>query len=232
MSPATQHHTLCDCAPFKQKRLLSTLLLASAACHDHLLTAVLQHLHQLLCQLAAAVNFHHSHGARPISGLSSLDDAKRRPMHNAQVAEGKTAVLFVCLGNINRSPAAEAVFRNKVQQAGCEDAFVIDSCGTGGGSENWYTPNGFSYHEGGPAQPMPVARPLITRHAHCQTRAAATVPAPACGAHSRSRTSCVRRWCERQPGHVLLHTWQAHVHCTAFERCLRYAQVRMRIRAW
>ncbi|MCR8914050.1 low molecular weight phosphotyrosine protein phosphatase [Marinobacter panjinensis] len=41
-------------------------------------------------------------------------------------------VLFVCLGNICRSPSAEGVFRKVVQQAGLEDRITIDSCGTGG----------------------------------------------------------------------------------------------------
>jgi protein-tyrosine phosphatase len=40
-------------------------------------------------------------------------------------------VLFVCLGNICRSPMAEAVFRHKVQQAGLSDHIAIDSAGTG-----------------------------------------------------------------------------------------------------
>ncbi|EPZ32726.1 Phosphotyrosine protein phosphatase I superfamily domain-containing protein [Rozella allomycis CSF55] len=39
-------------------------------------------------------------------------------------------VLFVCLGNICRSPMAEAVFRHKVEIKGLQDAFHIDSCGT------------------------------------------------------------------------------------------------------
>ncbi len=41
-------------------------------------------------------------------------------------------VLFVCMGNICRSPMAEAVFRHQVGQAGLADRFVIDSAGTGG----------------------------------------------------------------------------------------------------
>jgi protein-tyrosine phosphatase len=50
-----------------------------------------------------------------------------------------TAVLFVCMGNICRSPAAEGVFRKMVADAGRSEAFYIDSAGTIG------------YHAGGRA---------------------------------------------------------------------------------
>lgn len=40
-------------------------------------------------------------------------------------------VLFVCLGNICRSPTAEGVFRQTLKQAGLEHRVLIDSCGTG-----------------------------------------------------------------------------------------------------
>jgi protein-tyrosine phosphatase len=43
-----------------------------------------------------------------------------------------TRVLFVCLGNICRSPAAEGVFLHLLAQEGLEDGFVVDSAGTGG----------------------------------------------------------------------------------------------------
>lgn len=44
----------------------------------------------------------------------------------------KIAVLFVCLGNICRSPMAEAVFRNYVSESDVQHRFSqIDSCGTG-----------------------------------------------------------------------------------------------------
>ncbi|SPO38613.1 probable LTP1 - protein-tyrosine-phosphatase [Pseudozyma flocculosa] len=47
------------------------------------------------------------------------------------------SVLFCCLGNICRSPMAEAVFADLVTKAGLRDRFAkIDSCGTG------------DYHEG------------------------------------------------------------------------------------
>jgi protein-tyrosine phosphatase len=38
-------------------------------------------------------------------------------------------ILFICLGNICRSPTAEAVFRDRVEAAGLSDAFEIDSAG-------------------------------------------------------------------------------------------------------
>ena len=50
-------------------------------------------------------------------------------------------VLFICLGNICRSPAAEAVFRSLISQRGLEARFEVDSAGTGG------------WHEGEPADP-------------------------------------------------------------------------------
>ena len=48
-------------------------------------------------------------------------------------------LLFVCLGNICRSPAAEGVFLHLLAREGLEDQFVVDSAGTG------------SWHVGKPA---------------------------------------------------------------------------------
>lgn len=52
------------------------------------------------------------------------------------MVDTKAAVLFVCLGNICRSPSAEAVFRQKAKQRGLN--LFIDSAGTMG------------YHTGSP----------------------------------------------------------------------------------
>ena len=55
-------------------------------------------------------------------------------------------ILFVCLGNICRSPSAEAVMKKLVKDAGMEKAVFIDSAGIMG------------YHEGDLAdQRMPPA---------------------------------------------------------------------------
>jgi protein-tyrosine phosphatase len=51
----------------------------------------------------------------------------------------KIKVLFVCLGNICRSPMAEAVFQKIVDEAGLGDHIEVDSAGTG------------SWHVGEPA---------------------------------------------------------------------------------
>ncbi|AIT81570.1 low molecular weight protein-tyrosine-phosphatase [Novosphingobium pentaromativorans] len=58
------------------------------------------------------------------------------------------SVLFVCLGNICRSPLAEAALRHEAQQAGLE--LYIDSAGTG------------SWHVGNP--PDPRAQAEARRH--------------------------------------------------------------------
>ncbi len=42
----------------------------------------------------------------------------------------RVKVLFVCMGNICRSPTVEAVFKHVVKQAGIEDAIIADSVGT------------------------------------------------------------------------------------------------------
>lgn len=45
----------------------------------------------------------------------------------------KKKILFVCLGNICRSPAAEGIFQSFLEDAGLRDKFEIDSAGLYGG---------------------------------------------------------------------------------------------------
>lgn len=59
-------------------------------------------------------------------------------------------VLFVCLGNICRSPMAEAVFQRMVDEAGLSARVQVDSAGTS------------SYHTGEPAHPG--TRRVLSRH--------------------------------------------------------------------
>lgn len=42
----------------------------------------------------------------------------------------KVSILFVCMGNICRSPTAESVFRSQVEAAGWRDRVHVDSAGT------------------------------------------------------------------------------------------------------
>ena len=60
----------------------------------------------------------------------------------SQVSQLCINVLFVCTGNICRSPMAEAVFAHLVEQAGLSDRFAISSAGT----RDWHV--GESPHRG------------------------------------------------------------------------------------
>ena len=53
-------------------------------------------------------------------------------MSQTESETSRTSVLFVCLGNICRSPLAEGVFQHLVEEAGLSNRFEIDSAGTGG----------------------------------------------------------------------------------------------------
>jgi len=55
-----------------------------------------------------------------------------------------TSILFVCLGNICRSPLAEGVFADAARAAGRETAFRLDSAGTG------------AWHAGSPPDPRSI----------------------------------------------------------------------------
>lgn len=63
----------------------------------------------------------------------------------AMAARSEIGVLFVCTGNICRSPTAEGVFKRCVEQAGMEGRIVSDSAGT------------HDYHVGDPPDPRTQA---------------------------------------------------------------------------
>lgn len=63
---------------------------------------------------------------------------------------GRTGILFVCLGNICRSPLAEGIFIAKARAAGVLEQLDIDSCGTG------------AWHVGSRADPRSLA--VAARH--------------------------------------------------------------------
>lgn len=60
----------------------------------------------------------------------------------------KKRILFVCLGNICRSPLAEALFTKEISLRGRENEFEVDSCGTNG------------FHNGEQADPRTRANAL------------------------------------------------------------------------
>ncbi len=68
----------------------------------------------------------------------------------AMVFMKRTAVLFVCMGNICRSPLAQGIFSHLLQQRNLEQHFRVDSAGTDG------------WHAGAPPDPRSVA--IAGRH--------------------------------------------------------------------
>ena len=61
------------------------------------------------------------------SEIDKQERASGRP-----AAAGASSVLFVCLGNICRSPLAKAIFDHQAREQNSLDRFIVDSCGTGG----------------------------------------------------------------------------------------------------
>ncbi|MEW7009663.1 low molecular weight protein-tyrosine-phosphatase [Lentilitoribacter sp. EG35] len=55
-------------------------------------------------------------------------------------------VLFICMGNICRSPMAEGLFRNLISNENLPDQIVVDSAGTG------------AWHEGDPPDGRAIAK--------------------------------------------------------------------------
>ncbi|KAM3190612.1 hypothetical protein ACQJBY_068572 [Aegilops geniculata] len=134
-SLAAPNPTACD----PVRRRTTHPLVAASNCHVHGRTVTsLRQIHP------------RDYFANPLPSLFVASAAEAEAEAEEIAAEASTpapaeasakpfAVLFVCLGNICRSPAAEAVFRNLVSKRGLESKFQIDSAGTIG------------YHEGNKA---------------------------------------------------------------------------------
>lgn len=68
-----------------------------------------------------------------VTNLNNFNPSKDMTTRMTERLRGadKIKVLFVCLGNICRSPAAEGIMRDVAARAGQADRWVIDSAGTG-----------------------------------------------------------------------------------------------------
>jgi protein-tyrosine phosphatase len=78
---------------------------------------------------------------------------------------GEIKVLFVCTGNICRSPTAEAVLRRKLAEAGLAGRVEVDSAGTIG------------YHAGEPPDPRAIERAALRGYDLRELRARQLRPA-------------------------------------------------------
>lgn len=70
-------------------------------------------------------------------------------------------VLFVCLGNICRSPLAEGLFREVLRECGAEDRYECASRGTS------------AWHAGGPADPRTIQNAMkhgVSLTGHCASQ--------------------------------------------------------------
>ncbi|TVP47457.1 MAG: low molecular weight phosphotyrosine protein phosphatase [Gemmatimonadales bacterium] len=89
-----------------------------------------------------------------------MTDSRSHPDHPIE------SILFVCLGNICRSPLAEGVLRHRARERGLEGELRIDSAGTG------------SWHVGNP--PDPRSAEVAARHGiRLESRARQVAPGDA-----------------------------------------------------
>ena len=76
-------------------------------------------------------------GSKIMRMFRRLSESRRKRLEEAK-AKAMVRVLFVCMGNICRSPVAEGVFRRMLEGAGLTEKVYVDSAGT------------HSYHAGAP----------------------------------------------------------------------------------
>ncbi|KAJ0810218.1 putative protein-tyrosine-phosphatase [Helianthus annuus] len=89
--------------------------------------------------LSQSSNLFHQRSKIKQNPIAIITSSMASTTQGEKITEKPFSVLFVCLGNICRSPAAEGVFTDLVKKRNLSDKFIIDSAGT------------INYHEGGPA---------------------------------------------------------------------------------
>ncbi|KAM7258950.1 hypothetical protein ACFE04_014691 [Oxalis oulophora] len=92
-------------------------------------------------QCPSSIKTQYSHKHLTLTKASSSSSSSSSSMAASSTETKPFSVLFVCLGNICRSPAAEGVFTDLVKKNGLQSKFKIDSAGT------------INYHEGNLADP-------------------------------------------------------------------------------
>lgn len=83
----------------------------------------------------------------------------RLPFRKKPAELPKLGVLFVCMGNICRSPTAEGVFRHRLKLAGLENQVLVDSAGT------------HAYHVGNPPDDRSIQHAARRRYDLAKLRA-------------------------------------------------------------
>lgn len=94
-----------------------------------------------------------------------MKDSQKAPPEKPQSGAPTIKLLFVCTGNICRSPTAEGVFRARAGMAGLAHRFTLDSAGTHG------------YHIGEPPDPR-SCEAALRRGVDLSTQRARKVTAP------------------------------------------------------
>ena len=87
---------------------------------------------------ASAVQAEDLHAVQTGLGADSSGAARLRSSLGCAILSAVIRLLFVCMGNICRSPTAEGVMRGLLREQGLEDRVEVDSAGTGAGT--WATP--------------------------------------------------------------------------------------------
>ena len=75
-----------------------------------------------------------------------MSHSRNKELKSSQHDHKKIRVLFVCLGNICRSPAAEGIMAGKIENHDLQDVIEVDSAGTSGWHEGELPDNRMRAH--------------------------------------------------------------------------------------